>query len=150
MEHWFDGLAKDLAARDASRRTFIGGIFATLGAVASVAVPGVYGMALAHPGPSGAPQSPSGTVKTGSCTLERSGENATAHHSIQTTFNGKALSHTLDLTMTLPTQKGQAPHITSTRTITLGGDPLVKVEKDSQGNSTQVKLTYGAAFQGVR
>jgi hypothetical protein len=148
MEHWFDGLAKELAAKDGSRRTFLGGIFATLGAAATGAVPGADALASPYPGRLDAAQSRS--AKTGTCTVARSGKDSTVHHTIQTTFNGKALSHTLDLTMTHPDKKGQAVHITSTRTITLGGDSLLTVEKDSQGSSTQVKLTYGAAFQGVK
>lgn len=147
MEHWFDGLAKKLASGDASRRTFLGGIFATLGAAASTTLPAA-GLALILPGEASARQTR--TDRRGSCTLEAAGNASTIHHSVQSTFNGKVLAHTMDVTLTRPDRRGQAPHITGTRTISLGGDALIKIDKDSQGGSTQIKLTYGAAFQGVR
>ena len=129
MEHWFDDVAKKLASGDRSRRTFLGGIFAAVGAAGF--------------------QSPVRTEKRGSCTIDYSPQ-PTLHHSVQSTFNGKTLTHTTELTLTRPDRQGQAAHIASTRTITLGSDLLVRIQSDSREGSTKVNLSYGAAFRGVR
>lgn len=149
MEHWFDGLVKELAGAP-SRRSFLGGIFATLGASAFGVAPGARGLASTLPRGAAAPLPQTRTDRRGSCTLEVVGQDSTVHHSVQSTFNGKALTHKMEVILTRPERRGQAPHITSTRTITLGNDPLIHIEKDSREGSTQVKLTYGSAFQGIR
>jgi hypothetical protein len=150
MEHWFDDLAKKLASGDASRRSFLSAIAVTLGGAASGAFRRADALAWILPGEAGAAQPQVRTENRGSCTLENDGTESTVHHSVQATFNGKVLTHAAELKLTHPGRSGESPRITSTRTITLGSDSLLRVERDSREGSTQVKVTYGSAFQGIR
>jgi hypothetical protein len=151
MEHWFDGLAKKLAAGDASRRTFLGGIFATFGATATSGSPRASGLAWFLPGEPDAALPQVRTEQRGPCTFEFRGKETTVHHSVQSTVNGKVLTHTSETTLTRPAQRGQGtPQITSTRTVTIGSDSLLRIEHDSRDGATQLKVTYGSAFQGIR
>jgi len=151
MEHWFDDLAKGMARGTLSRR---GALKGTLQAGLAAAA-GVFGRAdgLAAMG-SGEPGTPVPqqvrVEKRGPCTITFNGEQSILRHSIQSAVNGRPLTHNFEITLTRPARRGQSPQINSVRRIRIGDNLLLRVERESREGSTEVKVFYGPAFQGIR
>jgi len=155
MEHWFDDLVKGMARGALSRRGILKG---TLQAgLAGLSVAGgldglAEGVAVGSPFEPGAPRPPVTTEKRGPCTVEydAGAKQSTMRHAVQSTVEGKLLTDVSQITFTHPAQRGQAPQIKSTRSITLGSDLLLRIDKQSHGSSVDVKVTYGTAFHGIQ
>ena len=150
MEHWFDDLVKAMARGTLSRR---GALKGTLQAGLAAAA-GVFGradgLARIGPGEPGTPQPQVRVEKRGPCTVTFNGEQSTVKHSVQSALNERLLTHNLEVTLTRPAHRGQSPQINSVRRIRLGQNLLLRVERESREGSTEVKVTYGPAFEGIR
>ena len=150
MEHWFDGFVKGLARDGVSRRevvklTFQGAAAAAVGSVAPL-------RAMARAG-SGKPafRPDSGSEQNGACTISHAGRTTTLKYGVQSSVNGKPLTHDAEIVFDQGAGRGDAKaiNITSTTTIKLGDDPLLTINRSSQNGSTQFKYSYGQAFQGI-
>lgn len=151
MEHWFDGLAKGLASGGVSRREVLklsiqGAVAAAVGSVLPTRA-----MARAGSGKPVSPVAPFSTEQRGPCSISRDGRTTTLKYGVQSVLNGKQLTHGCEITFDPGATRGDAKSIkiTSTTTVRLGDDPLLTINRDSQGGSTQFKYSYGQAFQGV-
>ena len=88
----------------------------------------------------------------GPCSISHDGQTTTLKYGVQSSVNGKQLTHECEITFDVGATRGDAKSvkITSTTTVKLGDDPLLRIERDTQGGSTQVKYSYGQAFEGIK
>ena len=147
MSHWFDDLTRQLALGKLSRRdALIGTLQAGLGAAA-----GWFGPldALAQIAPDAPVTAP---PRGGPCTVIRSGERSTFQLSVRSKLSGKPITlfriTTITRTPRIPGRGG--PQITSTETVTLGSDVVLHTNRTTSRGSTQLKVSYGSAFQGIK
>ena len=152
MEHWFDRFVKDFARGGVSRRdvlklAFQGAVAAAVGSVFPVRA-----MARASSGKSMYSLDLPSTEQRGPCSISHDGQTTTLKYGVQSSVNGKQLTHECEITFDVGATRGDAKSvkITSTTTVKLGDDPLLRIERDTQGGSTQVKYSYGQAFEGIK
>ncbi len=152
MEHWFDGFVKGLARGGVSRRdvlklTFQGTVAAVVGSVFPVRA-----MARASSGKAVSPIPLPSTEQRGPCSISHDGKTTTLKYGAQSSASGKPLTHECEITFDQGSTRSDAKSvkITSTTTVKLGDDPLLQIVRNSQGGSTQVKYSYGQAFQGIK
>ncbi|MGB0065110.1 MAG: hypothetical protein WBP85_11750 [Terracidiphilus sp.] len=151
MEHWFDRFVKDLARGGVSRRDVVKLAFQGAVAAAAGSVFPVRAMARASSGRPVSPRPDSGSEQRGPCSFSRDGQITTLKYGVQSSVNGKPLTHECEITFDVGSTRGDAKSvkITSTTTVKLGDDPLLQIDRSSQGGSMQIKYSYGQAFQGV-
>jgi hypothetical protein len=151
MEHWFDRLGKDLARDGVSRRDVVK--LAFQGAVAAAAgnIFPVRAMALASSNKTIPPLPAPSSEQRGPCSFSRDGQIITLKYGVQSSVSGKPLTYECQITFDLGSTRGDAKSvkISNATTVKLGDDPLLQIQRNSQGGSTQAKYTYGQAFQGV-
>jgi len=140
MDHWFDDLTKDLARGTLSRRSMLGSVLKTGAAALATAFVGRSGsMARAVFPDNGEPQ------REEFCRSRQEGRASVQSLAARSTFKGRSL--TLDQTTRKVTPKGE---IGITKVIKLGGASLLEIEATGRPNLTQISVTFGSAFQGVR
>lgn len=140
MDHWFDRLTKGLAQGKLSRREVLGA--AIKASVAAIGAPLLSRSDALAQMVSGETES---QPRANTCQGRREGRTRIFSVSASSTLAGKPLTY--NQTTRKVSRNGNTE---ITKTIRLGGSTLLQIEAVRRATSTQINITYGEGFQGIK